>query len=183
MLFKLWKWTWAYVRRLLWKLRFGARLELGKRVYIGSGCSLRIGKNGRICLKDAVYLSEGCTLEAGDAGEILMESGAYCNTGCRIYAMEKIRIGKDCLFGSNVSVYDHDHDISRGVAKAGKAFVVKPVWIEDHVWCGTNSIITKGTRIGENCVLGAGGVASGILEPDGLYVGVPAVRKRDIPRE
>lgn len=183
MLFKLWKWAGAYVRRLLWKLRFGTQLQMGKRVYIGRGCTLRIGRQGRILLDDGVYLSEGCTLESCACGQIHMKAGAYCNTGCRLYAMEKITVGRGCLFGSNVSVYDHDHDISHGVAKAGKAFVIKPVEIAAHVWCGTNSVITKGTQIGENCVLGAGAVAGGTLKPDGLYAGVPAVWKRDIPRE
>ena len=179
MIGKILKWAGAYFRLLGWKLRLGSRLKTGKRVYIGKHCHLQ----GNITLEDGVYLSDYCVLQAEQGGAIHVGSQMFMNTDCKIYAMERIEIGEGSMFGSNVSVYDHDHDISKGVAKAGKTFVVKPVWIEDHVWCGTNSVITKGTRIGENCVLGAGGVAGGTLEPDGLYVGVPAVRKRDIPRE
>ena len=74
-------------------------------------------------------------------------------------------------------------------------WVGKDVKIADYVTIEAPAIIGHGTEIrpgayirgnvitGENCVLGAGGVAGGTLEPDGLYVGVPAVRKRDIPRE
>lgn len=179
MIGKLLKWAGAYFRLLGWKLRLGSHLKTGKRVYIGKHCHLQ----GNITLEDGVYLSDYCVLQAEQGGAIHVGSQMFMNTDCKIYAMERIEIGEGSMFGSNVSVYDHDHDISRGVKYAGKTYVTKPVSIAPYVWCGTNVVVARGSTIGSNCVVGAGAVVCGKLESNGLYAGVPAVRKKDVPTE
>ena len=177
MIAKVFKWTGAYLRLFFWKLRLGSRLQAGKRVYIGKHCNL----SGNIRLDDGVYLSDYCVLQALNGGNIHIGKKTFFNTFSRVYAMEQVQIGTRCMLGSNVSIYDHDHDISKGVLNSTRTFVINPVCLEDYVWCGTNAVITRGCTIGSNCVVGAGAVANGSLEPNGVYAGVPAVRKRDIP--
>ena len=179
MIAKVFKWASAYLRLFFWKLRLGSHLQTGKRVYVGKRCYL----SGNIRLDDGVYLSDDCVLQAEPGSEICVGARTFMNIGCKVFAMEQIKIGKDTMFGPNVSVYDHDHDISRGVKYASKTFSIKPVSIGDYVWCGANVVVAKGSSIDCNCVVGAGAVVCGKLEGNGLYTGVPAVRKKDIPND
>lgn len=50
----------------------------------------------------------------------------------------------------------------------------KPVVIGKNVFIGCNSIILKGTVLGDNCVVGAGSVVSGTYEPSSVIAGNPA---------
>ena len=77
------------------------------------------------------------------------------------------------MLSSNVSIYDHDHDTNEGVLNAGRKFVVVPVIINNEVWCGTNVVIVKGSRIGSNCVVGANSLVNGKLDNNYLYVRNP----------
>lgn len=52
------------------------------------------------------------------------------NQGCRVMMVESTRIGEDMLFGSNVQIYDHDHEFDRGGGALGaalRAFVDRAV--------------------------------------------------------
>ena len=171
MIAKVFKWASAYLRVLFWRLRLGSRLQVGKRVYIGKRCHL----SGNIRLEDGVYISNDCVLQAEPGSEICVGAKTFLNLHSKVFAMERVEIGKNTMFGPNVSVYDHDHDISRGVKHGEKTFVTKPVSIGDYVWCGANAVVTRGSRIENNCVVGTGAVVCGELKANGIYVGVPAV--------
>lgn len=181
MLGKLVKWGLSALRLALFKLRLGKRLTLGRRVYLGKRCTLRASREGKIVLGDGVYLSEGCTLQADGPGKILVGKDSFFNTFCRIYAMERVTVGENCLFGSNVSLYDHDHDLSHGVKNAGARFLTAAVTVEDAVWLCTNVVVTRGSRVGGNSAVAAGSVVCGSLPENGLYAGAPAVRKKAVP--
>lgn len=56
-----------------------------------------------------------------------------------------------------------------------------PIVVEDGCWIGASAVILPGVTVGRGCVVAAGAVVTSNCEPDGLYVGSPAVRKRDLP--
>ena len=60
----------------------------------------------------------------------------------------------------------------------GKAEMInasKDVVIGDHCWVGMNSIIMKGTIIGNNTIIGAGAIVSGTFQDGNVVLaGVPA---------
>lgn len=51
---------------------------------------------------------------------------------------------------------------------------IKPVVIGDYVFIGMNSIILKGTTIGEKSVIGAGSVVSSNIPASEIWAGNPA---------
>lgn len=50
----------------------------------------------------------------------------------------------------------------------------------DGVWMGSGVTVLPGATTGSGCVIGAGTVVTADYDPDGLCVGVPARRRRDL---
>jgi len=60
--------------------------------------------------------------------------------------------------------------------------ITRPVHIETGAWIGANAFVGPGVRVGAHAVLTAGTVATGSLQPSGVYRGNPAVlvKQREI---
>lgn len=113
------------------------------------------------------------------ASSLSMGEGSYLNQGCFIdNEGARVSIGRNVAVGFNVSILTTTHDISRPEKRAGTTAACEVV-IGDGVWIGANAVVLPGACIGKGCVIGAGAVVRGKLEPNSLYAGVPAkfVRK------
>ena len=98
-------------------------------------------------------------------------------SGSTIYARERIEIGDYCVIGANCKIFDNDfHSLDPEERRRDiyDNLVTRPVVIGKNVFVGCNSIILKGTRIGDNCVVGAGSVVSGVFEAGSVIAGNPA---------
>lgn len=115
------------------------KLSLGKKIQVRSGSKIAIRKNGVVCIGDNSFL----------------------NYRCMVICHEKIIIGNGVQFGPNVLVYDHDHDFRAADGLKALKYNTSPVKIGNNVWVGANSVILRGTVIGDNCVIGAGTVVKG----------------------
>lgn len=117
----------------------GAKLKLGKNFKMRDGAKIRVRKDA-ICI-------------------IGNNTAINCNN--MIACRERIEIGADVQMSQNVQIYDHDHDFRvPGGVKAGK-YRTAPVKIGNNVWIGANTVILRGTEIGDNCVIGAGCILKG----------------------
>jgi acetyltransferase-like isoleucine patch superfamily enzyme len=99
-------------------------------------------------------------------------------SGVTIYSRESIRIGKHTSIGGNVKIFDHDFhpiDPQERLDHPNSGMKTKPVDIGENVFIGANVIILKGSKIGNNCVIGAGAVVSGTFEDNTVIAGNPAV--------
>lgn len=111
--------------------------------------------------KDVEFSAMGGTLNIGE--------GCFFNSGCKIVSMDGITIGSKSAFGPNVLVYDHDHDTLR-TAETEEKYNTAPVIIGRRVWIGANTVILRGTVIGDNCVIGAGSVIKGEYPPNSIVI-------------
>ena len=98
-------------------------------------------------------------------------------SGATIYARQKITIGDDTNIGGNVKILDNDfHPIEAQArlvddkSKIGTA----PVEIGRNCFIGCNALILKGSKLGDNCVVGAGSVVTGIFGDNCVIAGNPA---------
>lgn len=98
--------------------------------------------------------------------------------GAILDARAGLSIGADVNFSTGVHIWTAQHDWSSD----DFAYVKAPVTIGDRAWLGPRVTVLPGTQIGEGVVVAAGAVAKGVLEPYGLYAGVPAKRIKDRPR-
>ena len=98
-------------------------------------------------------------------------------SGATIYAWSGIEIGDDTRIGANVKIIDtdfHPIDPEQRLKGSNSAAGTKPIVIGKNVFIGMNSLILKGARIGDNCVVGAGSVVSGTWENNCIIAGNPA---------
>lgn len=98
-------------------------------------------------------------------------------SGSTIYAWDSIDIGDDTIIGVNVKIVDtdfHPTDPAARIEGRNEAAKTSPVKIGKNVFVGMNSLILKGTEIGDNCVVGAGSVVSGKFTDNVVIAGNPA---------
>ena len=89
----------------------------------------------------------------------------------------KIHIGDNFAMSLNSVILAHDFSLECGMASIGKGDlknekkIVKDVYIGENVMIGAGCIVLPGTRIGNNCIIGAGTVCSGTIPDDSIIVG------------
>ena len=117
----------------------GGVLSMGRKLKLRGGSKIQVRKNARIDIGNNVFL----------------------NNNCRVVARQCIEIGNDVEFGPGVLVYDHDHDFRAEGGISARKYKSSPVIIVNNVLIGANTVILRGTKIGDNCVIAAGSVVKG----------------------
>jgi len=120
-----------------------------------------IGKKAKLSLGKMVRIRSGSKIKVRNGAEVQIGDNTSLNHGCMIVSHEKVSVGKDVQFGPNVLIYDHDHDFRAENGLKKLKYKTSPVIIGDNVWIGANTVILRGTKIGNNCVVGAGSVIKG----------------------
>jgi acetyltransferase-like isoleucine patch superfamily enzyme len=149
------------------QIRKGAKLFLGNGVQINSTNTfyhLNMFRPVKFLLD-----SKQAKIEIGDQTRI---------HGTLLHAKDSIKIGKGCLIAANCQIFDNNgHSISMRSPedRLHKMDVAKPIIIEDYVWLGTGVIVLPGTQIGTGTIVSANSVCKGILKPNAIYAGNPAV--------
>ena len=99
-------------------------------------------------------------------------------SGSTIYSTEHIKIGKNATIGANCKIIDNDFhplDPEQRRQNLNKEYTRRaPILIGDDCFIGMNSIILKGTTIGNNVVVGAGSVVHGTFPDNCIIAGNPA---------
>ena len=152
----------------------GARLKIGRNVTIKSSfLSNLVGLYSRTVI---VTRAPGAVIEIDDNVGI---------SGATIYARKGIYIGENTLIGGNCKILDNDfHPIDTEKrlklmqdphgGDAADLIPAKEIRIGKNCFLGCNSIILKGTVLGDGCVVGAGAVVSGKFGAGCVIAGNPA---------
>lgn len=110
-------------------------------------------------------------------GKIVIGDG-FGISGSTIYSTSSITIGKNATIGANCKIIDNDfHPLNsddRLNHRDKEATLRAPILIGDNCFIGMNSIILKGTTLGDNVVVGAGSVVHGSFPSNCIIAGNPA---------
>ncbi len=146
---------------LMYPLRLSGekRIQIGNRVFMGSGCWLQALSDGQ---NQAVAISIG--------------SGTSIAGACVISAVRSVCLEENVLLARNVYISDHIHKYSQvdvpvlaqGLDK------IQPVRIKKGAWLGQNVVVCPGVTIGAGAVVGANSVVNQDIPDFCVATGSPA---------
>lgn len=171
------------------KVKYGKNLRLKgcPVIYNKSGARLIIGDNVTIkssFLSNLVGLYSRTIIVTRASGAEIFIGDNVGISGATIYARSRIEIGENTCIGGNAKLIDNDfHPIEVETRNrllndpnGGDSNLIpaKPIKIGKNCFIGCNSIILKGTVLGDGCVVGAGAVVIGKFEDNCVIAGNPA---------
>ena len=124
-----------------------------------------------------IGLSQRVIIVAKNGGKIEINEGV-CMSGCTLYSMDSIAVGRNTDIGSGCKIIDNDfHPLpysQRHPEEQLDKVKKRPIKIGEGCFIGANSIILKGTTLGNNVVVGAGSVVIGTFPDNVIIAGNPA---------
>lgn len=112
----------------------------------------------------------------GNLSNLTMGDRVVINHGTIINCRDKITLGTDV----HLSAYCQLQTAGQYLEILPRKHYSEPIVIEDNCWIASGAIITAGTTIKKNCVLGANSVIFGSTEENSFYAGAPATLKKKI---
>lgn len=146
----------------------------GKDPSVFTNCHIEVhGDHHRIIIKGGVGANDLRIYCADNNCKVMVEEGTQFSGITELAVMEgtKIFVGKDCLFSANISLRAGD---SHSIIDAYSGVRVNPskdIILGNHIWICNTVIVTKGTMIGDNCVVATGSVVAGKAFPDNSVIG------------
>lgn len=151
------------------KILCGTHFFILKKRLLNSCEGICIGKGTKIV--GPIYLPSFCTLEVGEncwiGHDFIFEGNGH------------VYIGNCCDFAPNVICVTGSHEIGNKERRAGEGFNGK-IQIGNGVWIGTRTLILPNIKIEDGVVIGAATNVTKNLTCNGIYVGNPAKKLRDL---
>lgn len=137
------------------------RKVIGKGIRVYKNVQLTTRKSSRIRIGRNVKIDSDACLSAVGKGEIVIGDNVGIGSSNRVIAHERIEIGSNTILAPNVMLYDHDHVIDREKGVRRTEYNTGAICIGENCWIGVNTVILRGTTIGDRCVVGAGCILKG----------------------
>ncbi|KNH16696.1 galactoside O-acetyltransferase [Priestia megaterium] len=106
-------------------------------------------------------------------------NSVYANFNLTLVDDCDIFVGDNVMFGPNVTISAGTHPIHPNLRRKKAQYNV-PIYIEDNVWIGAQSVVLPGVHIGKNTVIGAGSVVTKSIPANVVAVGNPCRVIREI---
>ena len=175
---------WNRVKFRLLGVALGNNSNMWSKIYlhVGENAKVSIGANFAFQSGDnfnplchntygSIFVLDNATLTIGN------DSGM---SGGTIWATDSITIGDNVKIGANCTIIDgdiHSTDWRRRRDKRPNPqrmeYKHKPIFINDDVWLGANTIVLKGVTIGKRTIIGAGSVVTKDIPADCIAAGNP----------
>lgn len=112
--------------------------------------------------------------------KIVFGNNVCTNNNLFICCANNIIIGSDTVVGERVTIFDFEgHGIKADQRK--QIGEIGTVEIGLNVWIGNNVTILKNTKVGDNTIIAAGAIVSGIFPSNVIIGGVPAKVIKELP--
>lgn len=133
-------------------------------LYLGDRASLKLHGSFTILEGGEIVVLDGAKMEIGH--------NSYMNDSF-IQCASKIVIGNDCAIAGGVIIQDTDSHPTFDENGVQREYI-KPIYIGNHVWICSNSIILKGVSIGDGAIIAAGAIVTKDVPANCLVGGNPA---------
>lgn len=133
-----------------------------------------LGKSEKAYINPPFYCDYGKHIEVG--------KNFYANYNCTILDVAKVKIGDNCMFAPNVSIFTAGHPVHPVSRNTMYEYGIE-ITIGDNVWIGGNTVVLPGVNIGSNTVIGAGSVVTKDIPDWVIAAGNPCKVIRKITEE
>lgn len=173
----------SFLTKFKCKLLYGKRICLAKNVTFGKSTDVFLGKNGKVEILQNFTSRKNLTIRLSDEADVKVPqlkigSDCFFNNYCSINVLNKVAIGRGCIFGENVKIYDHNHKYNGSLPIRELGFSSAPVSIGNNVWVGANAVILMGVEIGDNSIIGAGCIVYKNVPPNTILLSNGEIRKK-----
>ncbi|MDH0360786.1 hypothetical protein N7298_18580 [Aeromonas caviae] len=104
--------------------------------------------------------------------------GAFSTVGSMIVILSgeegKIEVGDHCMLSNRIIIDRTDHHPIYDLATGLRINYDQDVTIGDHVWIGRDVRISKGSKIGDDAIIGQASLVTGNIKGSSVYGGIPA---------
>lgn len=158
-----------------------ASLIVANRVVVAPGTEVNAQEGSVLLIDEGVFIGKHSVLSV--ASNATLSIGKNTTFFSTVHLSGAISIGRDCLFGPNVTILTGEHVIEdrRPIRIQDAEYLAKhghpphrPVTIGDDCWIGVNAVILPGVSLGKGCVVAAGAVVTGSFDEYSVVGGVPA---------
>ena len=121
--------------------------------------------------KESVFI----TSMNGDISKFKIHRTSHLKSNTYIDCSGGVSIGRYFHTGRGLTIFSTNHNYnSDSYIPYDDKDIIKPVNINDFVWCGANVTITPGVTIGEGVVIGSGSVVTKNIPDYAIIGGNPA---------
>jgi acetyltransferase-like isoleucine patch superfamily enzyme len=166
-------------------LRHPHKIAIADNVVIDDCCCLdaKGTDNHGITIGSGVFVGRNTILSCKN-GDIVVDNDANLGFNCEIFSAARVRVGKSVLMAAYTYLVGGDHLHDRTdipVLEQGRT--ARGIDVDDNVWLGTHVVVTDGSRIGRDAIIGAGAVVVGDIPEFSVAAGIPAkvMRERKPP--
>ncbi len=162
-------------------LRHPHKIRIGDNVVIDDQCCLdaKGTDNQGLLIGNGVFIGRNTILSCKN-GDIIIEDHANLGFNCEIFSASRVRVGKSILMAAYTYLVGGDHLYDRvdiPVLEQGRT--ARGIDVGDGVWLGTHVVVTDGSTIGRDAIIGAGAVVVGEVPEFAIAAGIPAKVMRD----
>ncbi len=166
-------------------LRHPHKIVVGDNVVVDDNCCLdaKGTTNEGIRIGSGVFVGRNTILSCKN-GDIVIDDNANVGFNVEVFSAGRVRIGKDVLIAAYTYLVGGDHLFDRvDVPVLYQGRTAQGIEVDDNVWLGAHVVVSDGSRVGRDAIVGAGAVVRGEIPPFAIAAGVPArvIRDRRTP--
>jgi acetyltransferase-like isoleucine patch superfamily enzyme len=162
-------------------LRHPAKIAIGDNVVIDDQCCLdaKGTTNRGIELQDGVFLGRNSILSCKN-GDIVLETEVNVGFNAEVFSAAQVRIGARTLIAAYTYLVGGDHLYDRvDVPVLYQGRTARGIDVGENCWIGAHVVVTDGSTIARDSIVGAGSVVIGDIPPFHIVAGSPARIIRD----
>lgn len=162
-------------------LRHPKKIRIGDNVVIDDNCCLdaKGTSNQGIELASGVFVGRNTILSCKN-GDILLDEDANVGFNVEVFSAARVRVGRRVLIAAYTYLVGGDHLYDRtDIPVLHQGRTARGIEVDDNVWLGAHVVVTDGSRVGRDAIVGAGSVVIGEIPEFHIAAGSPARVIRD----
>lgn len=170
-------------------LRHPHKIRIGDNVVVDDQCCLDAKgvDNTGITIGRGVFIGRNTILSCKN-GDIEIDDEANIGFNAEIFSASRVRVGRKVLVAAYTYMVGGDHLYDRiDIPVLDQGRTARGIEVDDNAWLGTHVVVTDGSRVGKDCIIGAGSVVIGEIPDFHIGAGTPARvirdRRQGVPAE